>query len=95
MEVSELLDQIITLGPVVTILVAVIYYLIKKLNVAEENLTKLNKNTRDSEKENIILLDSLSHTLDRLLDREDASTEKVINEIRNLRDLIISKLEGK
>jgi len=95
MEIAEILDQLITLGPVVSILVAIIYYLMKKLKTAEESLSELNKNTRDSEKENILLLDSLSHALDKLSEKENNSTEKVITELRNLRDLIMAKLEGK
>jgi len=95
MEIAEILEQLITLGPVVTVLVAVIYYLMKKLKQVEESLTILNKNTRDSEKENILLLDSLSHALDKLTEKDETNTDKLLTELRNLRDLILAKLEGK
>ena len=93
MTISEILDTLLALGPVVSVLVAIIYFLQKKLKIAEETIKEMNKETRDSDKENILLLDSLSHALDKLSERESNSTTVIIQELRNLRDLIISKLE--
>jgi archaellum biogenesis ATPase FlaH len=93
MTITEILDTLLKLGPVVSVLISVIYYLQKKLKQSEMTVEKLHKNTRDSEKENIILLDSLSHALDKLTEREDNSTRLVITELRNLRDIILAKLE--
>lgn len=93
MTISEILDTLLSLGPVVSVLVAIIYFLQKKLKIAEETIKEMNKETRDSDKENILLLDSLSHALDKLSERESNSTTTIIQELRNLRDLIISKLE--
>ena len=93
MTIIQILDTLLTLGPVVSVLVAIIYYLQKKLKASENCVNELHKNTRESDKENIQLLDSLSHALDKLSEKESVSTQLVITELRNLRDIILTKLE--
>jgi len=90
----EILENLITLGPVVTVLVSVIWFLHSKLSKAEERLDKLNQSTRDNDKENILLLESLSSALDKLSDRDDNNTQTILQELRNMRDLVITKLEN-
>jgi uncharacterized membrane protein YvbJ len=93
MDITEVLGTLLSLGPVVTILVAVIIYLHKKLSGSEKSLKELNRTVRDNDKENILLLDSISHALDKLSDKDNTNTDKVLSELRNLRDLILAKLE--
>ena len=95
MEFSILLEQLLTLGPVVTLLVSIIIYLAKKLTRTENHLKEIAKETRESEKENILVLDSISNALDKLSDKDIASKKLVIVELRSMRDLILSKLENK
>ena len=95
MEITEILDTLLALGPVVSILIAVILYLHKKLKASEEEVKELHKGTRDSDKQNIIILESLSNALDKLSEKENNSTDKIITELRSLRDLILAKLENK
>lgn len=90
----EILENLITLGPVVTVLVSVIWFLHNKLSKCEERLEKLNQSTRDNDKENILLLESLSSALDKLSDRDDNNTQTILQELRNMRDLVITKLEN-
>ncbi len=89
-----MLDTLIKLGPVVTILVAVVVYLYKKLGKREEEVKKLNEYIRESDKENIRILDKISHTLDRVIDREESNTDKVLTELRNLRDALLTRIEN-
>ena len=92
--IDETLETLISLGPVVSILISIIVYLYKKLTKTEEDITKLNDYIRESDKSNIIILDKITHTLDKIGDKEENNTSKVLSELRALRDAIIIRLEN-
>ncbi len=92
--IEETLETLLKLGPVVSVLVVVIIYLYRKLSSKESEVTELNSYIRESDKSNIIILDKISHTLDKISDKEENNTEKVLVELRSLRDSIITRIEN-
>jgi len=91
--IDEVLKTLLQLGPVVSILIAVIIYLYKSLGKRDEQIDELNLYIRESDKANIIILDKVTHTLDKLSDKDDTNTDKVLTELRGLRDAILLRLE--
>lgn len=66
-------DIFITLaknGPVVALLIAAVWYFLKREKKMEMKIEELNKELRESDKENVSLLIKISATLKKLTDNE-------------------------
>lgn len=65
-----------------------------QLKEKEEQLKELNQYVRQSEKENLLTLQKVSSTLDRVIDAQKSGDNIVLKEIDNLKDIILLKLKN-
>jgi len=86
---EQLLIELSRLGPVVTILVVAIIYFLRKEKGYKLEITELNKEIKDNEKESLLLINRLANTLDKL----STNKEDVVKEIASLKEFITLKLE--
>jgi hypothetical protein len=63
------------------------------LKEKELELKELNQYVRQSEKENLLTLQKVSSTLDRVIDAQRSGDNIVLKEIDNLKDIILLKLK--
>lgn len=63
------------------------------LKIKEQELKELNQYVRQSEKENLLTLQKVSSTLDRVIDSQKSGSNIVLKEIDNLKDIILLKLK--
>ena len=91
---NEILLGLAKLTPVVGVLVAGIYYFFNKEKTYITKIDDLNKILRDKDKETLEIIGKLTVTLDKLIESDSNSKTEVINEIRNLRDIIITKIDN-
>lgn len=63
------------------------------LKLKEQELKELNQYVRQSEKENLLTLQKVSSTLDRVIDSQKNGSSIVLKEIDNLKDIILLKLK--
>ncbi len=96
----DFIGQLYTLSPIIGCLVVAIgflVYLLKKrddkINEKEAELKELHKYVRDSDAENIKILEKVSSTLDRVMEQEKSGNSIVLKEIDNLKQLILLKLK--
>jgi len=66
---EELLLGIAKLSPVIALLIASIFYFLKREKKFEAQIEELHKELRDSDKENVSLLIKVSATLDKLVNK--------------------------
>lgn len=91
---NEILLGIAKLTPVVGVLVTGIYYFFNKEKTYITKIDELNKILRDKDKETLEIIGKLTVTLDKLIESDYTSKNEIINEIRNLRDIIITKIDN-
>jgi len=91
---NEILLGLAKLTPVVGVLVAGIYYFFNKEKTYIAKIDELNKVLRDKDKETLEIIGKLTVTLDKLIESDSSSKAEVINEIRNLRDIITTKIDS-
>lgn len=98
----DFISQLYTLSPIIGCLVVGIgflVYLLKKrddkINEKEAELKELNKYVRESDAENIKILEKVSSTLDRVMEQEKSGNSTVLKEIDNLKQLILLNLTNK
>lgn len=91
---NEILLGIAKLTPVVGVLVTGIYYFFNKEKTYITKIDELNKILRDKDKETLEIIGKLTVTLDKLIESDSTSKNEIINEIRNLRDIIITKIDN-
>ncbi len=97
----DFISQLYTLSPIIGCLVIGIGYLVyslnardKKISEKEAELKELHKYVRDSDAENIKILEKVSSTLDRVMEQEKNGNSIVLKEIDNLKQLILIKLKN-
>jgi hypothetical protein len=67
--------------------------LMNQLKEKDDQLKELNQYVRQSEKENLLTLQKVSSTLDRVIDSQKSGDNIVLKEIDNLKDIILLKLK--
>ena len=97
----DFVTQLYNLSPIIGCLVVGITflaYLLKKkddkLNEKEAELRELNKYIRDSDAENVKILEKVSSTLDRVMDQEKNGNTNILKEIDHLKQMILLKLNS-
>src|SRR6478735_914657 len=97
----DFISQLYNLSPIIGLLLIAIGYLVydlrlknKKIEEKEGELKELNKYVRESENENIKILEKVSNTLDKVVDSQRSGDNSVLKEIDNLKQLIILKLKN-
>jgi hypothetical protein len=63
------------------------------LKEKDDQLKELNQYVRQSEKENLLTLQKVSSTLDRVIDAQKTGDNIVLKEIDNLKDIILLKIK--
>ncbi len=91
--VDKMLEKLAEQGPVVTIAILVCIYFYKQVNKKEKEIDTLNGYIRESDKENLQILNDVNNTLDKVLENQKHSNEIVIKEIENLKEYISLKLD--
>ncbi len=96
----DYITNLYKLSPVIgLLLIAIGYlaYLLKKKDdkIAEKEaeLKEVNSYVRESELENIKILEKVSGTLDRVLDAQKSGDQYVVKEIENLKHILLIKLK--
>lgn len=96
----DFINQLYTLSPIIgCLLVGIGYlvYLIKKKDDTiadkESELKELHKYVRDSDSENIKILEKVSSTLDKVMEQDKTGNSTVLKELDNLKQLIFLKLK--
>ncbi len=91
---NEILLGLAKLAPVVGVLITGIYYFFNKEKKYVEQIDTLNKILRDKDRETLEIIGKLTITLDKLIESDSSSKNEIINEIRNLRDIITTKIDS-
>lgn len=93
-----MMDQILLglakLAPVIGALVVGIYYFFNKEKKYVEQIEALNKELRTNERETLDIISKLTVTLDKLVENDSVNKTEIINEIKNLREIIMSKIDS-
>ena len=95
LEFAALLESIAKLSPIFLALCGWLYYTITKLNKREDELSTINAEYRNSEKENMKTLQSVNETLNKVINEADTNQETVIKEISLLKEYINIKFSDK
>lgn len=93
--IEQFLDKLTEKNIVYTILMVVIIYLGWRLNGREKEISELQKSSRESEKENMNILNQVSATLDRVIEGQRTTNEMIFREIQNLKEFIRFTMENK
>lgn len=92
------MDQILLglakLTPVIGVLVAGIYYFFHKENKYVEQIKELNKELRTNERDTLDIISKLTVTLDKLVENDSVNKNEIINEFKNLREIITTKIDS-
>jgi len=98
---AEIGMELVKISPIVAVLVGGIIYLYRAVKSykkelkeerekCDEKIEDLNKELRETEKENLMLFNKLADSLDKM-----ANSNKVVhNEIKNLKEIISIKLDN-
>lgn len=89
----NILTDLAKLSPLIAILVAIIAYLIWKIEKREKEIISLNGYIRDNDRENLQILSNLNNTLDKVIEKQKHSNESVIKEIDGLKEYISLKIK--
>ena len=105
--IEEILSSLVKLSPVIALLVLGIYYFYKKEKELNKELNKeretchaeisaLNKEIRESERENLLIISKLSDVIDKLYDdnkdQHEQIKQQIKDEMRDIRELIKDKI---
>lgn len=93
LEFTPLLEELIKLSPILLALVGWLYNTLIKLNEKEKELSNINTEYRNSEKENLKTLAAVNETLNKVIDEADSNQETIIKEIQLLKEYINLKFE--
>lgn len=91
---TEILATLSKLAPVIAVLVAGIYYFFNKEKKYVTQIDALNKELRDNERGTLEIISKLTVTLDKLVENDSASKSEIVNEIKTLREIIITKIDA-
>jgi len=94
--IEEILKTLMQLGPVVTILVAVIFYLNKKLTkkeeICEEEIDRLHSELRETEKENLTAMYKILAFVEKIDGKDKSRSDILLKELQETRKSIEDKL---
>lgn len=90
--IDTIIQKLAEQGPVVSIAMLVCLYFYKQVNKKEKEIETLNGYIRDSDKENLQILNDVNNTLDKVLENQKHSNEMVIKEIEYLKEYISLKM---
>lgn len=105
--IEELLLSLAKLSPIFALLVVAIYYFYKKeryltkqLNeerqACHNDIANLNKEMRDNERENLVIISKLSDVIDKLYDdnkdQHEVIKQQIKDEMRDIKELIKDKI---
>lgn len=105
--IEDLLLSLAKLSPVISLLIVGIYYFYKKERYLNKVLTEeraachtdisnLNKEMRENEKENIVIISKLSDVIDKLYDdnkdQHEVIKQQIKEEMRDIKELIKEKI---
>lgn len=90
--VDKMIEKLAEQGPIVTIAILVCLYFYKQLGKKEKEIETLNGYVRESDKENLQILNEVNNTLDKVLENQKQSNQMVIKEIENLKEYISLKM---
>lgn len=90
----SILSDLAKLSPLIAILIAIIIYLVWKMEKREKEIVSLNEYIRDNDKENLQILSNLNNTLDKVIEKQKESNDSVIKQIENLKDYINLKFKN-
>lgn len=93
LEFTPLLEELIKLSPILLALVGWLYNTLIKLNEKEKELSNINTEYRNSEKENLKTLAAVNETLNKVIEEADSNQETIIKEIQLLKEYINLKFE--
>ena len=91
--------------PLVTLFLLIIIYMVwdnnkkdaaykKEIEKKDNTITKLNDYIRESDKENMKVLNEVNNTLDKVLENQEESNVNVIKEINNLKEWFTIKYKN-
>ncbi len=83
---EELLFSIAKMSPIVAILVYALYWLQKRVEKKEEEITALNSQLRESEKTALEAFNKISDVLKSVSTDQTMSNKEVLNELKNLKE---------
>jgi len=101
--IEEILIGIAKLSPVFALLIVAIYYLYKEKNSISKELkderdkchtqiSNLNKEIRDNEKENINIISKLSDVMDKMSEKIEDNHDDIKDQLRDVKELIKDKI---
>lgn len=90
----DFVTDLYKLSPIIGCMIIAIIYLSYQVYTKEKELKELNKYIRENEIENMKMLEHLSHTLDKVIDNDKNSSNIVLKEINNFKEVIIIKLDN-
>ena len=95
--ITEILESLLKLSPLVASLVLFVYYLYTKNKELEktivekdEEIKELNLYIRKNDKDNQVILSQVASTLDKVIEQERSDTEDIKNHI----ELLIYKIKN-
>lgn len=91
--VESILINLAHQGPIVGVCILVCIYFYKQIGKKEKEVESLNEYIRNSDKENLQILNDVNNTLDKVLENQKHSNEMVIREIENLKEYISLRLD--
>lgn len=89
----EILTNLAKLSPIIAVLVVGIIYLYKREKEARSEVSKLNDELRENEKENLNMLNKLVNAMDKISITNQSTTQAIKDEIKSLKDYIQIKME--
>lgn len=95
--ITEILESLLKLSPLVASLVLFIYFLYKRnenldksIIKKDEEIKELNLYIRKNDKDNQVILSQVASTLDKVIEQERSDTEDIKNHI----ELLIYKIKN-
>ena len=101
----EILIELAKLSPIIAILVVGLIYFYKKEKAYkkeisdnkdkhDEQISELNKELRDNEKDNLQMISKLADSLDKISNVMNTDNKLIRQEISNLKDIIQIKIDS-
>jgi hypothetical protein len=85
---NSLIGTLAEQGALISLFIIICWYLVKQISKREKEVIDLNDYIRESEKENLQVLNDVNNTLDKVLENQKHSNDMVIKEIENLKEYI-------
>jgi len=89
-----LLMKLAQLAPVISLLVVAVIYFLKREKKYSIQISSLHKELREQDKSNLTALLKVTTVLDKVLDNSKVETDKIINDITEMRKSIEEKLNN-